>query len=158
MPKLPTRQDFGPRETPRSPRKVRSFKAGLAETAAAKGFRELAKSSASFASIGKDIVAASRKSEEEERQARLADADARWQVARIELHDKYRQDQDHATLTQRFAKDLDQVRDGIAGGLDPESGEVFARRAMVDGARSIASMDRQATAYRNDAIRGWLRS
>ena len=48
MPKLPTRQALGPCPTPHAPRRVHSFRAGMAEEAQAKGLREIGKGATQF--------------------------------------------------------------------------------------------------------------
>jgi len=50
---------------------------------------------------------------------RLADADAEWQSSVMDLHAKFRDDQDHGTMAERFGAELDRRRDRIAETLDP---------------------------------------
>ena len=95
-------------------------------------------------------------SEAQRQRSALADADAAWTAGLIGLGEKYRDDQDYATLADRYDADVDRLREAIPQHLEGEARDAFERRAEVDVARGRDSIGRRAHALAMDATRATL--
>ena len=147
MARLPTRENLGPRPTPRSSRGVVSFRGGIAETAEVRGIRQQGRATDELFGTIQGVAGEISKGMERQK---LAKARSDFLTGKIELDSRFKEDKDFETAEKRYAEELERLRAKTSGGLFGKSLSTFSNETKVDIARGIATRKVDAFSKRRD--------
>lgn len=143
MPKLPGEESFGARPNTRADSRVFSYRAGIAESAEAKGHL------ANAAAIGDASKTLNDFTEGVEKQ-NLAKARSDFATAKIELDARFAKDLDFETADERYSAELQKLYATHGGNLSGRSRSFFDAATRPEMARGVAANQAVAFGRRKD--------
>jgi DNA-binding TFAR19-related protein (PDSD5 family) len=152
MARLPGEQDLGPAGVGMSGRPIATYDtSGYARGAAAmaQGAQDLGKG---LLSAGRDASMVAEQGAKDEEKLEVSRAQADFRVGKIELDSKFKDDNDHETLQDRYDTDLAGIREKAAANIrSPRARELFENSIADDIAKAKAGAGLRANQLWKDA-------